>query len=121
MKLPHVNKKPVARKRILAQTPFFLYLKIRAEKFHAAKPLAFLLHFPFRRYQNHYSNLTSKIMKMCEQILKKDSAPPRKRIFVQKPFSHSTLKIERNRFTPQNHSIFRSISCFGVTKITTPI
>ena len=34
------------------------------------KPLAFSLHFLFRRDQNHYSNLTSKIMKMCEQILK---------------------------------------------------
>ena len=37
----------------------------------AAKPLAFSLHFLFRRDQNHYSNLTSKIMKRCEQILKK--------------------------------------------------
>ena len=27
--------------------------------------------FLFRRDQNHYSNLTSKIMKMCEEILKK--------------------------------------------------
>ena len=54
---------------------FSLYFKIRAKKFHAAKPLAFTLHFLFRRDQNHYSNLTSKIMKMCEQILKKDSAP----------------------------------------------
>ena len=44
----------------------------------------------------------------------------RKRIFVQTPFSHSTLNLEQN-FTPQNHSLFRSTSCFGVTKITTPI
>ena len=36
-------------------------------------------------------------------------------------FSHSTSKLERGKFTPQNHSLFRSISCFGVTKITTPI
>ena len=49
---------------------FSLYFKIRAKKLHAAKPLAFLLHFLFRRDQNHYSNLTSKIMKTCEQILK---------------------------------------------------
>ena len=28
----------------------------------------------FRRDQNHYSNLTSKIMQMCEQIFK--TAPP---------------------------------------------
>ena len=58
-----------------SNTVFSLYFKIRAKKFHAAKPIAFSLHFLFRRDQNHYSNLTSKIMKMCKQILKKDSAP----------------------------------------------
>ena len=46
---------------------------------------------------------------------------PKNQIFVQTPFSHSTLKLERKKITPQNHSLFRSISCFGVTKITTPI
>ena len=56
-----------------SNTVFSLYFKIRAKKFHAAKPLAFSLHFLFRRDQNHYSNLTSKIMKMFEQILKKHS------------------------------------------------
>ena len=70
------EQKPLARKRIFAQTPFSHYFKFRAKKFHATKPLAFSLHFLFRRDQNHYSNLTSKIMKMCEQIFKKkDSAP----------------------------------------------
>ena len=54
-----------------SNTVFPLYFKIRANKFHTAKPIAFSLHFLFRRDQNHYSNLTSKIMKMCEQILKK--------------------------------------------------
>ena len=58
-----------------SNTVFSLYFKIRAKKFHAAKPLAFSLNFLFRCDQNHYSNLTSKIMKMCEQTLKKDSAP----------------------------------------------
>ena len=47
-------------------TVFSLYFKIRVKKIHAAKPLAFSLHFLFRRDQNHYSNLTSKITKMCE-------------------------------------------------------
>ena len=56
-----------------SKTVFSLYFKFLAKKFHAAKPLAFLPHFLFRRDQNHYSNLTSKIMKMCEQILKKHS------------------------------------------------
>ena len=58
-----------------SNTVFSLYFKIRAKKIHAAKPLAFSLHFLFRRDQNHHSNLTSKIMKMCEQILKKRQRP----------------------------------------------
>ena len=57
-----------------SNTVFSRYFKIRAKKIHAAKPLAFSLHFLFRRDQNHYSNLISKIMKMCEQILKKNIA-----------------------------------------------
>ena len=52
----------------------------------------------------------------CEQ-----KTTSEKRIFDQTPLSHSTLKLERKRFTSQNHSLFRSLSCFGVTKITTPI
>ena len=71
VKLPHVNKKPLARKRIFVQTTFsHSNLKLERKKIHVAKPLAFSLHFLFRRNQNHHSNLTSKIMKMCEQILK---------------------------------------------------
>ena len=58
-----------------SNTVFSLYFKIRAKKFHAEKPPAFLLHFLFRRDQNHYSNLTSKIVKMCEQIFKKRKRP----------------------------------------------
>ena len=57
-----------------SNTVFSLYFKIRA-KFHAAKPLAFSLHLLFRRDQDDFTNLTSKITKKCEQILKKDSAP----------------------------------------------
>ena len=75
------NKKPRARKRIFVQTLFSHYFKIRAKKFYATKPLAFSLHFLFRLDQHHYSNLTSKIMKMCEQILKKDSAPIQFKLF----------------------------------------
>ena len=58
-----------------SNTVFSLHLKFRAKKIHSAKPLTFSLHFLFRRDQNHYSNLTSKIMKMCEQILKKRQHP----------------------------------------------
>ena len=75
VKLPRVNTKPLPRNRIFVQTPFSHYFKIRAKKIQAAKPLAFSLHFLLRRDQNHYSNLTWKIMKMCEQILKKRQRP----------------------------------------------
>ena len=54
-----------------SNTVFSLYFKFRAKKLHAAKPLAFSLHFLFRRDQNHYSNLTSKNInrQMSEELL----------------------------------------------------
>ena len=79
--LPHVNKKLLARRRIVVQPPFSNSFKIRVKKFLAAQPLAFSLHFLFRRDQNNYANSTSKTMKMCEQILKKDSAPIQVKFF----------------------------------------
>ena len=76
MKLPHMDKKTTSEKaNFCSNTVFSLYFKIRAKKYHAEKPLAFSLHFLFRRDQNHYSNFTSKIMKMFEQILKKRQRP----------------------------------------------
>ena len=56
-----------------SNTVFSLYFKLIAKKFHTAEPLAFSLHFLFRRDQNHKSSLTSKVMKMFEQILKEHS------------------------------------------------
>ena len=76
MKLPHVNKKTTSEEANFGSNNVFsLYFKFRAKTFDASKPLAFSLHFLFRCDQNHYSNLTSKIMKMCEQILKKRQRP----------------------------------------------
>ena len=69
------QKTTTEKPNFCSNTIFSLYFKIRAKKIHAAKPLAFSLHFLFRRDQNHHSNFTSKIMKMCEQILKKKTAP----------------------------------------------
>ena len=69
------QKTTTEKPNFCSNTVLSLYFKIRAKTIHAAKPLAFSLHFLFWRYQNHHSDLTSKIMKMCEQILKKDSAP----------------------------------------------
>ena len=65
------QKTTTEKPNFCSNTILALYFKIRAKKIHAAKPFAFSLYFPFRRDQNHYSNLTSKIMKMCEQIFKK--------------------------------------------------
>ena len=62
---------------------------------------------------------TVKIKVKLPHVNKKPRA--RKRIFVQTLFSHSTLNLEQKNITPQNHSLFRSNSCFGVTKITAPI
>ena len=65
------QKTTTEKPNFCSNTVFSLYFKIRSKKIHAAKPLAFSLHFLFWRDQNQHSNLTSKIMKMCEQILKK--------------------------------------------------
>ena len=75
VKLPHMKKTTTEKPNFCSNTVYSIYFKIRANKIHAAKPLAFSLNFLFRRDQNHYSNLTSKIMKMCEQILKKRQRP----------------------------------------------
>ena len=74
---------------------------------------------PFRKKSDPKKLKTVKIKVKLPDVNKKPLA--RKRIFVQTPFSHSTLNLERKNFTPQNHSLFRSTSYFGVTKITTPI
>ena len=63
------QKTTTEKPNFCSNTIFSLYFKIRAKKNSRRKPLAFSLHFLFRRDQNHYSNLTLIIMKMCEQIL----------------------------------------------------
>ena len=67
------QKTTTEKPNFCSKTVFSLYFKIRAKKTHAAKPLAFSLHLLFRRDQNHYSILTSKIMKMC--FIKKRQRP----------------------------------------------
>ena len=74
---------------------------------------------PYREKSDRTNQKTAKIKAKLPYVNKKPVA--RKRIFVQTPFSHSILKLERRHITPQNHSLFCSTSCFGVTKITAPI
>ena len=74
--MPRVNKTPLASKaKFCANTFSSLYFKIRAKKFHDAKPLTFLLHSLFWRDKKRHFSLTSIIMQMCEQILKTMTAP----------------------------------------------
>ena len=75
MKFLHVSKKTSEKANFRSNTVFSLYFKIRVKKFTATKPLAFSLQFLFRSDRNYYSILTSKIMKICEQILKKRQRP----------------------------------------------
>ena len=74
---------------------------------------------PFRNKSDPKNRKNSKNQSEIAACEQKPLA--RKRTFVQTPFSHSTLKLEQKHFAPQNHSLYRSTSCFGVTKITTPI
>ena len=69
---------------------------------------------PFRKKSDPKNRKNSKNQSEIAACEQKPLA--RKRIFVQTPFSHSTLNLEQKNFT-----LFRSTSCFGVTKITTPI
>ena len=53
-KIAACEQKTTSEKANFCSNAFFsLYFKFRAKKFHAAKPLSFLLHFLFRRDQNH--------------------------------------------------------------------
>ena len=105
VKLPHVNKKSLSRKPLFCSNTFFsLYFKIRVKKFYAAKPLAFSLQFLFRHHQNHYSNLTSKIMKMCEQIFKKKTAPQYNSISLN---CKNSLNSKKNQEKANNSPSYR--------------
>ena len=55
------EQKTTTEKPNFSSNAFFsLYFRIGAKRFHAAKPLAFSLHFLFRRDQNHYSQFDFK-------------------------------------------------------------
>ena len=105
VKLPHVDKKPQARKPIFVQTLFsHSTLKLKRKKFTPQN------HSLFRstsclRDQNHYSNLTSKIMKMCEQILKKKTAPQ---------YNSNSLNCKKNKEKANNSP---SYHCAAIKKM----
>ena len=59
VKLPHLNRKPLVKKQIFVQTPFF-QSTLKVEQKNSCQKST---HFLFRCDQNHYSNLTSKSWK----------------------------------------------------------
>ena len=65
------HKTTSKKANFFSNTVFSICFEIRAKK-HAAKPLAFSLHFLFRRDQNHSSNVTSKSWKCVNRSI---SAP----------------------------------------------
>ena len=80
-----------------SNTVLSFYFKIRAKKLYAAKSLAFSLHFLFWCSQNHCSDMTSKNMKHCEQILKTDSAPKNSNSLNCNNATHANKSIFHNR------------------------
>ena len=65
---------------------------------------------PFRKISNPKNRKNSKYQ---SEIAACKQAPF--------PFSHFSFKLECKKFKSQNQSLFRSTSCFGATKINTPI
>ena len=66
-----MNKKiTIEKANFCSNTAFSLYFEIRVKKIQGAKPIAFSIQFHFRRDQSHFSNLISKIKKMCESLKK---------------------------------------------------
>ena len=74
---------------------------------------------PFRKNLIQKIEKTVKTRVKWPNVNKKPLA--RTQIFVQTPFSYSSLKVMRKKFTPQKHSHFRSTSSFGLTKTFTLI
>ena len=59
-------EKTTERAKLCSNT---VYFEIGVKNNHAAKPINFSLYYLNRRDQNQFSNLTSKIMELCEQPL----------------------------------------------------
>ena len=109
VKMPHVNKKTTSEK-----------WKINSNKKLGLEWAVNGLGKPFRKKSDPKNRKNSKHQSeiaACEQ--KTTTEKPN---FCSDTIFALYFKIKaQKKLTPQNHSLFRSISCFGVTKITTPI
>ena len=66
-------------------------------------------------------NLIQKIEKTVEIAASEQKTTSEKANSCSKTIFSLYFKIRVKKFTPRNHSLFRSTSCLGVTKITTRI
>ena len=73
---------------------------------------------PFKKIapKNRKNSKSRSQIAACEQKTTSEKAK-----FCSNNVFSIYFKIRAKKCTPQNHSLFRSTSCFGVTKITTPI
>ena len=101
--MPHVNKKTTSQK-----WKFGSDQKVGLERTTNG------LGKPFRKNRKNSKNQSE--IAACEQKTTSEKANFRSSTVFSLYF-----KIRAKNITPQNYSLFRSISCFGVTKITTPI
>ena len=105
------TKKITSEKAIFClNTVFSLYFKFRARKIYATKALNLSRHFLFQRDQNHYSNMISKVMKICEQIVKKiDGRSPETtrsgNPFNCNPTTHQTKRASTNLWLSSNKTL----------------
>ena len=105
VKKPHVNKKNTTEK-----------LKFSSNKILGQEWTRNGLRKPIRKKSDPKRKKTINEIAACEQKTTSEKAN-----FCSNTVLSLYFKLERKNLMPRNHSLFRSISCFGVTKITTPI
>ena len=73
-------------------------------------------------WENHLEKIRSKKIEKTVKIKVRLPHMNKKTTSEKANFcSNTTLKLERKKITPQNHSLSRSISCFGATKINSKL
>ena len=105
--MAHVNKKPLARNGNLVQTK-------------KSRPRT---NYEWENYleKNPIEKIEKKSTKQSEIAAYEQKTTNKRSNFCSNTVFSLYFKIRAKKFTPQDHSLFRSISCFGVTKSNDPI
>ena len=114
--MPHVNKRPVAKKQIFVQTPFSHSTLKSEQKNSRRKTTLFLAPFPASAWPKlllHFDFI--QIVKMCEQT-KKDSAP------IQfKFFNLNSNFLKKERYNSQLSRLLNKVKLLQVKEKTIQI